>query len=81
MTPAVERLLHEAMQLSDAERNELVDRLFETVSQASDVLDPEWEAEIKRRIDELGQGKAKSMSWEDARRRRKQDDDETGETS
>jgi hypothetical protein len=65
MTDEAARLLAEALRLSKEDRGELTDRLLESTEP---VLDPAWDEEIRRRIEEVESGKAEVMSWEEARR-------------
>ena len=48
-----EQILREAMSLNVEERGELAEELLLTVDQ---ILDPEWAAEIQRRVAEIDAG-------------------------
>jgi len=69
MNAALNRLLKDALRLPPEARGalagHLLDRLDATVD--SDV-EAAWDAEITRREQELDAGKAKPMSWAEARR-------------
>ena len=62
-------LLAAALRLPEDAREELADRLYESLGppDAGDV-DAAWAEEIKRRIDDLESGRAKAIPWEQARR-------------
>jgi putative addiction module component (TIGR02574 family) len=59
----VDRLLAEAMQLSEEERSELANRL--TVSlEVSERVDAPWREELKRRRARLRSGASQAEPWE-----------------
>ncbi len=64
----VDRILAEAMQLSEEERSELADRLAKTVPSAKEV-ETAWLDEADRRMAELDAGRVKAVPWEEARAR------------
>lgn len=70
MTPEVSRLLEQALSLSIEEQEALADSL---ISNLGGKVDPgvqaAWEAEIGKRIAELDAGQAKTVPWEEVRRR------------
>ena len=71
-TSRVVKLFDEGMKLSPRERRNLVDLLADTlpepvVTQAE--IDASWEAEIKRRLDEVDTGKVKTIPAEEVFRR------------
>jgi putative addiction module component (TIGR02574 family) len=71
MTEEAARLLAEALHLSEEDRGELADRLLDSIEP---VLDPSWDEEIRRRIEEVDSGKEKPIPWAEARRRIMEDD-------
>ncbi len=71
MSLALDKLLQEALQLTQAERVELAERLYETLPDpgpyhgfATPALDAEWQAEIQRRIEDLDSGRTEPIPWE-----------------
>lgn len=70
MTPEVSRLLEQALSLSIEEREALADSLISNLDgQVDSGVQAAWEAEIGRRIAELDSGTAKTVSWEEVRKR------------
>lgn len=70
MTNTTERLLTEALRLSDSERAELAARLIESLESETDSdVDAAWAAEIERRCEALDSGTAVTSDWSDVRRR------------
>jgi len=72
MTDQAARLLAEALRLSEGDRGELADRLLESIEPA---LDPAWEEEIGRRLEEIDSGKVKPIPWSEVRRQLMEDGD------
>ena len=70
MTPEVSKLLERALSLSLDEQEALAESL---ISNLAGKVDPDvqaaWEAEIEKRIADLDSGAAKTIPWEDVRRR------------
>jgi putative addiction module component (TIGR02574 family) len=70
MTPEVSKLLERALSLSLDEQEALADSL---ISNLGGKVDPgvhaAWETEIEKRIAELDSGAAKTVPWEEVRRR------------
>lgn len=54
--------------LEAADRAELADLLLESLPQESNSKDPEFTAELYRRVAELDSGEVKSIPWEEVRR-------------
>jgi putative addiction module component (TIGR02574 family) len=70
MTPEVSRLLEQALSLSIEEQEALADSLISSLGgKVDEGLEAAWEAEIGKRIAELDSGRAKTMSWDEVRRR------------
>lgn len=68
----LERVLAEAMTLSNDERSELAERLLETLGPVEHVdpeVDAEWREEVRRRRARVASGEAKLVPWEEVRQR------------
>ncbi len=62
-----ESVLSQALELDADERYLLAVRLEMSLEEARDPgYDAAWEAEIKRRVEEVERGEADEMEWEDA---------------
>ncbi len=69
MTPEVSKLLEQALSLS-VEEQALADSLISNLGgEVDEGLHAAWEAEIGKRIAELDSGEAKTVSWDEVRRR------------
>ena len=70
MTPEVAKLLEQALSLSVEEQEALADSLISNLGGKVDegVL-AAWDEEIKKRIVDLGAGKAKTLPWTEVRKR------------
>jgi putative addiction module component (TIGR02574 family) len=66
MTPQVSELLEKALALSTQERGLLIDRLIETLDNepAEEGVEAAWDAEIKRRVDDIRSGRVKTIPGE-----------------
>jgi len=70
MTPEVSRLLEKALALSVEEQEALADSLIANLGEKMEPgVAAAWDAEIKRRIEELDSGKVKTIPWEEVRQR------------
>lgn len=67
MTSKAKKLLDEALQLSQAEREALAGRLFDSLDKDDPDAESAWQTEIVRRITELDQGLVKPIPWSEAR--------------
>jgi putative addiction module component (TIGR02574 family) len=67
MTRPASRLLEEALRLSDADRAELAARLIDSLDPDADA-EAAWGEEVQRRLDDLEQGRVRSVPWTEARR-------------
>jgi putative addiction module component (TIGR02574 family) len=68
MTPEVSKLLEQALSLSLEEQEALADSLiFNLGGKVDEGVQAAWDEEVKRRIEELDSGKAKTVPWEDVR--------------
>ncbi len=66
--PDFTSVLHDARRLSEAERLQLIDALWDTLPPDSDLpLDEAWEPELARRVEEIEAGTAKTVPWETIR--------------
>ncbi len=64
------QLLAEALQLPPEERAALAGELIQSLdSEVDDDAEAAWSAEIRRRIERLDAGLAKTVPWAEARRR------------
>jgi putative addiction module component (TIGR02574 family) len=66
MTPQVSELLEKALTLSTQERGLLIDRLIETLDNepVEEGVGAAWDAEIKRRVDDIRSGRVKTIPGE-----------------
>ena len=71
MSPRASQVLERALSLSREERGALIARLIDSLDEgpADEGVEQAWEAEIKRRLNDLRSGKAKTIPWEEVRRR------------
>src|SRR5262249_4431787 len=70
MTADAVNLLEDALKLPQGERADVAACLFASLDDATvESLDPAWEAEIGRRLQEIDAGRAKLIPWEVARKR------------
>jgi putative addiction module component (TIGR02574 family) len=72
MTAIGNRILQDALSLSEQERSEIAARLIESLDQPSDAeeaaaVEKAWAAEIERRCAELDAGTAGATDWQDVR--------------
>ena len=79
---AKDQVLIEAMRLSEAERAELADALFESLQGPPDPTAPQaWDDEIARGVSDINAGGAKLFPWDEARLRIAGDADDDGGAS
>ncbi len=69
MSPAATNVLSSAMSLTEAERLEVAAALFDSADWHGGPVGAEWEAELKRRCDEIDAGTAVFTPWEVVRER------------
>ena len=73
---AKQHVIEQAMQLSDQERLEIAEALYESLDGPPDAgADAAWDNEIERRVADLNAGRAKVVPWSEARRQIAGDDD------
>ena len=69
MSTAADTLYQAALQLPESDRADLAARIIDSIDPATDADWAEaWDAEIAKRIDELDQGKVKTIPWADVQR-------------
>lgn len=70
MTQDANELLKRALELPADDRAELAGSLIESLDVSADPdAEEAWKVEIARRIEDLDSGKAKTIPWEEVRRR------------
>jgi putative addiction module component (TIGR02574 family) len=70
MTPQVSKLLEQALSLSIEEQEALADSLISNLGgKVDEGVQAAWDEEVKRRIEELDSGKAKTTPWDEVRER------------
>lgn len=63
-------ILLEALRLPEAERAALAGELIESLDTDVDAdAEAAWSAEIRRRVEDLNSGRARTVPWAEARRR------------
>jgi putative addiction module component (TIGR02574 family) len=63
-------LFEEAMQLSEKDREDLAARLFDTIGpESEEEVAASWEAEIRQRLEDLNQGRVKTVPADEFQRR------------
>lgn len=67
MTSAANKVLEEALSLSEDERAEIIEALSESLMPVE--LSPEWQTEIKSRIAQLESGEVKPIPWDEVESR------------
>ena len=70
LTPKVSEILEKALELSDKERGQLIDRLAASLDEGppDEGVEEAWAEEIKRRVDEIRSGKVKMIPGEEVLR-------------
>jgi putative addiction module component (TIGR02574 family) len=68
MAPSAERLLQEALTLSEDARVDLAQALLESVEHepSDEDTDVAWAAEARRRLEQVRSGAVKPVRWEEA---------------
>ena len=61
-------LLQQALQLDEAERAELADRLYESVTEMSPEWEKAWLPELERRWADYESGRDPGIPWEEAKK-------------
>ena len=66
MNALLDRVRNEALELSEAERRELIHELIDSLAGEPDAeVEAAWDTEIRRRIREVEEGKVECISHED----------------
>jgi len=69
MTADALKILDDALRLTDEDRADLAARLLESLDGETDAgATSAWDAEIRRRLDDLDRGNVKPVPWAEARR-------------
>jgi len=71
ITPEASQILERALDLSTQDRGALIARLIDSLDDApiEAGVEEAWDAEIKRRVDDIRSGKARLIPEEEVRRR------------
>ena len=70
MTPEVSKLLEQALTLSVEEQEALADSLISNLGGKLDVgVEAAWRAKVEQRIHALDSGDAKTVPWDEVKRR------------
>ena len=69
MSSEAKKLLVQALALSEDERASLVEALGESLEPQNDSLPPEWNDEIRRRIDAVERGESKLIPGDEIEKR------------
>jgi putative addiction module component (TIGR02574 family) len=81
MTDTNAKLLAEAMSLPEEDREEIAVHLWESLGPpGSEMSEEEWDAEIRRRVEEVDSGKVQCIPWEEAMRIITEDLDKADDT-
>ena len=69
MSPALEKVLHDALELPEGARADLAAALLDSIDHdpPDTGVDAAWQTEAKRRLDEVRSGAAKAIPWDEAR--------------
>jgi putative addiction module component (TIGR02574 family) len=74
-----QNVIAEALRLSEAERLELAEAVYESLEGPADPgAGQAWDEEIARRLAEIDAGRVKLIPWSEARRQIAGDDDDGG---
>jgi putative addiction module component (TIGR02574 family) len=70
ITPQVSKVLEKALTLSTQEHGVFIDRLIERLDEdpPEEGVEEAWAEEIKRRVDDIGSGKVKTIAGEQVHR-------------
>ena len=63
-----EHVIEAALKLSEQERLEIAERLYESLEGPPGRTEEEWDQEIERRIQAVDSGETKAIPWEEARK-------------
>ena len=68
MSPKVQKIFEEALELSDEARADLAAALLESLEPVGEDVETAWSEEIARRIQEVESGAVQPIPWEEARK-------------
>lgn len=79
MSAVAEKILADALQLSEPERADLVDQLVDSLDSCGDAhgIHGDWKAEIERRMADIDNGRIQLVAWPEALRRMLSDNEAT----
>ncbi len=78
MSTKVQTLLEAALELSEIEREELAERIYDSLGDPeTEVEDDAWSDELKRRVDNAKSGKSVGIPWEEAMNRIMEDENDS----
>jgi putative addiction module component (TIGR02574 family) len=63
-----DHVIEAALKLSEQDRLEIAELLYESLEGPPGRTEEEWDQEIERRVKLVEEGKAKFLTWEEARR-------------
>jgi len=64
-----EHVIEAALRLPEKDRQEIAERLYESLDESDDAeADEAWDKEIKRRLKLVEEGKARFLTWDEALR-------------
>ena len=70
MQSSSESILDQALKLPVNERAEVAEQLIQSLDSNPDIdIESAWQQEIQRRLSEVGKGIAKTIPWEEVKRR------------
>ncbi len=78
MSTKVQTLLEAALELSEIEREELAERITDSLGDPeTEVEDDAWSDELKRRVDNAKSGKSVGIPWDEAMNRIMEDENDS----
>ena len=69
MSETAAKLLEQILELPEEDRQFIADELDAEADGYDPMTDPEWRAELDRRIEAVGNGMALLLTWEEAQKR------------
>lgn len=78
MTTEANKLLENALRLPEADRAALATKLLDSLDpESEEEVETAWAKEIEKRLDDLDQGRVKTIPWSEVRGRLRGDADES----
>ncbi len=78
MSTQVQTLLEAALELSEIEREELAERIYDSLGDPETEVDEAgWSDELKRRVDNAKSGKTVGIPWDEAMKRIMEDENDS----